>query len=150
MKKIAYLMVLLLAFTHLSIFAKTKQLKVIFYNIQSRRPEIQAPFCQTYFHDVRFKNNGKVDIFSKQHNPYFHDLKLVGTLEVKPGVYVQQDLLTGDFKYKNKNYHLINTTASLTVLTPLMVRGIISNLDCRAAYLVVEDNPNKLGKYTKV
>ena len=141
MKKIIATFLLLSA--SVSVFSEQLNLKIMFYGIQSRGTGFTETMCQHYFHDFDFKKspkNAKLSTHKKASNPSFYNNQIVATLKIKPHTYLEMIANQSDFTYKQKKYHLANTSAATVKDNPFIERGVISNAYCRAAYVELNNS----------
>ena len=128
-------------------YARVMRLKVMFYKVQSLNHGLNFVACRAYFHDIEFSSTGNNRYrFSKKANPRFYDHKTLASLLVGQGLILQQVTLNSEFNYEGKSYNLMNTASSLMQVKPFLIHGVIGNKDCKAAYVVVDNDMRSLGK----
>lgn len=134
---------LILSSASISVFSMPLNLKIMFYAIQSRGTGFTEAMCQHYFHDFNFKKsptNAKLSTHKKISNPSFYHNQIVATLKIKPHTYLEMITNQSDFTYKQKKYHLANTSAATVKDNPFIEQGVISNAYCRAAYVELDNS----------
>lgn len=146
MRKILFVSILSISMlTHISYAAnKSNNYKVTFYNIVSQNKGLPLEACKEMLKTFTFSVAGNNYNFNQNDNPSYSNHQAQAFLTLSESSFLELDTIQSKFHYNNKDYQFSSNLSSITQTTPFIIRGVIINQYCKAAYVVLLDDAKNL------
>ena|SRR3989338_9396393 len=117
---------------------------VYFYDISSTHAGLDQTACLAMNKPFTFDTIGDEHQFNLKDNPNYTNYTPVIALPLDSNQYLQVNTVVTNFTYGGKKYQIPSHIFCQATMNPFGAHCVFYNQYCKAAFILVEDNPNHI------
>lgn len=120
---------------------------ILFHDVASQNPELSNQGCLEMTKSFTFDKKGQQFFFPNHSNPQFSNSFNVASLRLQHDQILEVYTVHTKFAYLGKDLEFPSTLIAVVNKSPYVATGLFLNQYCKAAFVLVPDDPSLLGHY---